>query len=343
MNAIQSITGKRLLFTAPRRLALESYTLSAPDSHSIIVEAEASLISAGTERTIYRGEIDPGTERDEILPSLKGRDFRYPFDYGYNFVGRVVRIGKDVSDDLMGERVFLYHPHSTHALVKQSEVIPVKDIPSINQALLLPAMETALSIVQDAAPVAGERVVIVGAGIIGLLVVHLLSRQVLEEISVVDPSRSKRETALQLGAGNVYSPEEFARLPETRKAGRLFDLVVELSGNIDALTPSIRCCGLEGRIVVGSWYGDQAGGAKLGSVFHRRRIKLLSSQVSHFGPALAPRWNRQRRLGVVRSLLPESPGKLLVNHRFPFSEAEAAYQLLDEEIDSVLGIRFDYS
>jgi threonine dehydrogenase-like Zn-dependent dehydrogenase len=120
------------------------------------------------------------------------------------------------------------------------------------------------------------------------------------------------------------------------------DLVYELSGNPVALELAIAAAGHEGRIVVGSWYGSKRASVDLGGRFHRRRLRLISSQVTHIAPALSARWNKQRRFDLAWTALQEIDTRSLISHRVPFAEAQAAYELIDRQADQVLQVLLEY-
>jgi threonine dehydrogenase-like Zn-dependent dehydrogenase len=91
-------------------------------------------------------------------------------------------------------------------------------------------------------------------------------------------------------------------------------------------------------VVVGSWYGEKRAPVDLGGRFHRRRLRLVSSQVSHIDARLSARWDRPRRFAAAWRALSEIDTTPLVSHRFPLAQAQAAYELLDRQPDRALQV-----
>jgi 2-desacetyl-2-hydroxyethyl bacteriochlorophyllide A dehydrogenase len=313
---------RALFFTGPRSTEVRSIELPGPRENEALVATEVSAISAGTELLVYRGQLAPGTILDPTLPSL-GEGFHYPLRYGYASVGRVIARGPAAPADLEGRRVFAFEPHGSHFLVPADRLLPLPETLSSEAASLLPTAETALSLVQDARPIAGERVLVVGQGVVGLLTTALLARFPLSRLVTVDRLPARRGLSRKLGAAASVAPEELSE--------RDFDLSLEISGAPEALDLAIAATGTEGRVVVGSWYGEKRAEIDLGTHFHRSRLTLSSSQVSRIGAPLAGRWSKSRRLEAALEILAVLPAQDLVSHRFDLERAAEAYRLLDEE------------
>ncbi len=194
---------------------------------------------------------------------------------------------------------------------------------SSETASLLPTVETALSFVHDARPLAGERVLVLGQGVVGLVATALLARFPLSRLVTVNPIPARRRLSMALGAASSVAPEDLDEAD--------FDLSLEVSGAPRALNTAIAATGTEGRVVVGSWYGDKREEIDLGTHFHRARLTLFSSQVSRIGALLTARWSKKRRLQVALDLLATLPAEELISHRFALESAADAYRLLDEE------------
>ncbi len=202
-------------------------------------------------------------------------------------------------------------------------------------AALLPTFETAVGLVHDARPLMGERVLVVGQGVVGLITTALLSRFPLSRLLTVDRWEERRRLSVELGADRSVDPKD---LDETD-----FDLTLEVSGSPAALELAVAATGLEARVVVGSWYGDKPAGIALGTHFHRRRIRILSSQVSRLAPHLSARWTRDRRMQLALEAIESLPAGKLVSHRFPIERAADAYRLLDESPENCLQVLLTYT
>jgi len=330
-----------LVFAAPRRIELVAESVDAPAPGQALVRTLMSAISAGTELLAFRGQLGPDTPLDETLGTLGRRTFAYPFRYGYACVGEVVAVGEGVdSGAWIGRRVFGFHPHATMFLAPIADVLPVPEGLDPARAVLLAHMETAVNLILDGAPLYGENVLVIGLGTVGLLTTALLARFPLAVLAASEPLSHRTQAAAALAAPRqiVTGRDEVRRALEPRGA----DLIYELSGNPAALDDAIAAAGHEARVVVGSWYGEKRAHVDLGTSFHRRRLRLLSSQVSHIAAALSARWDRPRRFDAAwRALAEIDPGHL-ISHRVPFEDAAVAYGLLDESREQVLQVLLDY-
>jgi 2-desacetyl-2-hydroxyethyl bacteriochlorophyllide A dehydrogenase len=329
----------KLLFAAPGRIALVGDALDAPPPGHALVRTLTSAISAGSELLAFRGQLPADTPLDETLGALGGATFTYPFPYGYACVGEVAAVGSGVDQAWVGRRVFAFQPHATMFAAPVAELLPVPDGLDAERAVLLAQMETALNLILDGAALHGENVLVIGLGVVGLLTTALLSRFPLAALAVAEPQARRTQAARAIAARPIVAgSDEIARAFGPRGA----DLVYELSGNPDALDDAIAAAGHEARVVVGSWYGDKRARVDLGGRFHRRRLRIVSSQVSHIGPALSARWDRQRRFEAAWRALGDIDTLPLVTHRVPFAEAQAAYELLDRNPAEVVQVLLDY-
>ena len=325
-----------LYFTAPRAVEIRRERLPDPAPGEVLVRSIVSAISAGTEMLVYRGQLPQGMAADKTIAALQGVQ-GFPMKYGYCTVGCVEGIGPGTDPALEGRLVFAFQPHQTMFVAPREEIrlLPA-DLPA-DDAVFLPNIETALSLVMDAAPIAGERVAVVGQGVVGLLATALLARFPLEVLAAVEPYGKRREAAAAAGAGVVFTPGE---IPGEQR--RSFDLVLELSGTPSALDTAIELAAEQGRIVVGSWYGSKRAEIDLGGHFHRGRLQILSSQVSTLSPALRGRWTKDRRMAfAMRMLRSLRPGRL-ITRRFPFQRAAEAYRLIDEEPGQIIQVVLDH-
>jgi 2-desacetyl-2-hydroxyethyl bacteriochlorophyllide A dehydrogenase len=329
---------RRLYFTGPGTVELRTERLAEPGASELAVETAVSAVSNGTERLVYRGEVPDGMATDATLAALEGR-FDYPFRYGYAAVGEVVDVGSDAGEEWVGKRVFAFEPHADRFVADAADVVAVPDDIGTEAASLLPTVETATNLVLDGAPRVGERVVVFGAGGIGLATTHVLSQFPLESLVVVEPVAQRRKLARAFGADRVLTPGEAVGFDGDPPGA---DLVYELSGRPDTLDAAVDAAGYDGRVVVGSWYGTKRHPVDLGGAFHRERIDLVSSQVSTIDPALRGRWTTDRRLDVAFSHLRTLDTATLVTHRIPLAEAEAAYDLLDRGPDDALQVVLEH-
>ncbi len=335
-----------LFFTAPEKVEIVSESFSGPAKGQALVRNLVSAISPGTEMLLYRGLVPEEMPLDASIEALQGSS-RYPFKYGYASVGEVIAVGKGVSETWLGKRVFKFHPHESAFVANLSDLILLPEGLSIEDALFLPNMETAVNFLQDGRPVIGEAAAVWGLGVIGLLTTALLVQFPLGDLVTFDRFQKRRQVALVLGARASLDPEE-VRLKKLDSAlfpqGMVgYDLVYELSGSPSALDQAIAMTGFDGRIVIGSWYGKKTAQLSLGGAFHRSRIKLISSQVSTISPELSGRWTKDRRFEVAWLQLAKIEPSRWITQVFPFERAAEAYRKIAEEPQETLQVILKYS
>lgn len=331
-----------LYFTAPRNVELRDAELPEPGAGEVRLRALCSAISSGTEMLIYKGDAPVNLAADATLPALQG-SLAFPLKYGYCMVGRVETLGAGVSDEWRGRKAFAFNPHETVVNAQIQDLLPIPDNLSEQDAAFLPSAETAVNLILDGELRLGERVVVLGAGIIGLLTTVLLARHPLETLTVLDHYAIRRELAAQLGA-KVFDPAEGIGRAQASLGPRKADVVYELTGNPEALNLAMELVGDHGRIVVGSWYGERRAPLSLGAQFHRGRVRIISSQVSQIEPALRGRWDRQRRFEQAWKLLGDvHPASLFDPRMVPFEQAAEAYKLVDTEPDKNLAVLLTYA
>ncbi|MBX9588630.1 MAG: zinc-binding alcohol dehydrogenase [Hyphomonadaceae bacterium] len=271
-----------------------------------LVRALFSGISRGTERLVLEGGIGRSEWERMRCPMQEG-SFPFPVKYGYCATGVV----EDGPADIVGRKVFCLHPHQNFFTVPVTALAPIPDDVPARRATLAANMETALNALWDSGAGPGDRIVVVGAGIVGLLVAALAARLPAATVTAVDLDQSRRPLAESLGAA-------FAK-PATAPADA--DIVFHCSATSAGLNTAIACAGLEAAIVELSWYGSKPVEVELGGAFHSRRLKLVSSQVGMVSPSRRPRWDYRRRLSAALRLLAEPALDALVKEEIAFDEA----------------------
>lgn len=329
---------EEIQFIAPRQVTTNRKVWdTAKNQHlapnQIEVESICSLISSGTELKIFNGSFDSESQLDV---NIKGMDssMKYPLAYGYSLVGRVVACGSDVedADDLTGRLVFAFSPHSSRIVTDRDAVKLVPEGISAEDAIFLPSVETALSIVHDAHVRFGENVAVFGQGLIGLLVTAVLSLQTsppsspldgfFGTVTAFDALEDRLRVAIEMGASAALDPTATA-------AAGPFDVAIEASGNPRALQAAIDRTSDGGRVIVASWYGQQEVSLKLGINFHRSHKTIRTSQVSTMPAELTGLWSKERRFSLAWALVEAIKPSKLISKRLRLDEAQLAYELLD--------------
>jgi 2-desacetyl-2-hydroxyethyl bacteriochlorophyllide A dehydrogenase len=276
----------------PGRAELRREELASPQPGQVQVRTLHSAISRGTETLVFRGEV-PASEHQRMRAPFQVGDFPGPLKYGYSSVG-VVEQGPA---DLVGRTVFCLYPHQSRYVVPADAVAALPEGVPPTRAVLAAQVETAINALWDAAPRIGDRLAVVGAGCVGLLVAWLAARLPGCAVQVVDTQPARRALAERLGAS--FSTPDAASIDADR--------VVHASGQSAGLATALRLAGFEVTVVELSWYGTRAVHLPLGEAFHARRLTLQSSQVGHVAAAQRGRWTRRRRLQLALSLLRDAP------------------------------------
>lgn len=293
---------KELWFVGPHHLELrERPSASVPVGHAL-VRGLFSAVSHGTESLLVTGH---GPEPFDPSLDAPGQP-TYPRRYGYAWVGEVTSGG-----EWHGKRVFSLQPHGTEHVLAPSRWRVVPDELPAARATLGAAMETALNAVWDAELQLGERVVVMGAGTIGLCVAYAAAAAGAEVV-VVEPRADKHDLVRRVCGAKVVERADVL--------GDDFDAVFEVTGNPAVLSDAVARCGFEARVVVVSFYGAKVALLSLGERFHRRRLRLVSSQVSNVARPARSRFDYTRRFEVVWRLLSDARFDALVE---PVSFAQA--------------------
>jgi NADPH:quinone reductase-like Zn-dependent oxidoreductase len=274
-------------------------------SGDIVVRAEYSGVSRGTEALVFQGHV-PRSEYARMRAPFQTGEFPFPVKYGYASVG-VVETGPG---DLVDRRVFVLHPHQTRYVVPAAAAHVVPDGVRAERAILAANLETAINGLWDGRPGVGDRIAVVGAGTVGCLVAWLARRIVGCDVELCDTNTARDTVAERLG------------IP-FRDPGALMhdaDLVFHTSGSPAGLRTALLHAGRETTVVDLSWYGDQMVNLALGEEFHSRRLTIRSSQVGTIPPAQAPRWNHRRRMALALSLLTDDALDVLITGESAFDE-----------------------
>ena len=289
----------------PGRGEIRAVELPEPGPDDVVVRTVRTGVSRGTETLVHRGGV-PAAERVRMRAPFQKGDFPGPVKYGYLNVGAVEQGPRE----LRGRTVFCLYPHQTAYVVPAVAVVVVPDGVPPARAVLAGTIETAVNALWDAAPLVGDRVAVVGAGMVGCCVARLLARLPAVEVALVDVDPGRAEVAAALGV-------EFA-LPEDAAGGR--DLVFHTSATAAGLQRSLELLAREGTVVDLSWYGDAEVRLSLGGAFHAGRLAIRSSQVGTVSPARGATRTTADRLALALELLRDPAFDALLTGESRFDE-----------------------
>ena len=308
------MTIARALWTiAPNLAELRSQVLPARAPDQVLARMLASGISRGTERLVLAGKV-PENQWGVMRCPLQAGDFPFPVKYGYSAVAHVA----EGPAELQGKRVFCLHPHQDVFLAPAAMCVRIPDAVPDRRAVLGANMETALNILWDAEPLPGERALVIGAGVVGLLVAYLLARIPAMAVTIIDPDASRRAIAEKLGVA-------FAA-PEAAPAEQ--ELIIHASANPAGLRQALQCAAFEARIIEASWFGATDVTLPLGEAFHSRRLRLISSQVGAVAPAMRGRRSFGDRMAQALGLLADPALEALIGPATSFQDLPQALPAL---------------
>ncbi|HEX6843182.1 MAG TPA: zinc-binding alcohol dehydrogenase [Stellaceae bacterium] len=295
--------------TAPGKGELRRTPLASPRAGEVLVRAMSSGISRGSESLVFMGRVPQSQYQAMRCPFQEG-DFPAPVKYGYASVG-MVEAGAAA---LVGKRVFCLHPHQERYVLPAEAVIAIPDAVPDARAVLAANMETAVNGLWDAAPRLGDRIAVIGAGVVGALMAGLAARLPGTSVELVDIDPARAPLAAALGC-------RFA--PPAQASGDA-DLVIHASGSAAGLATALSLAGFEAKVVEMSWYGDASVASPLGEAFHAKRLVLRSSQVGAVATAQRARWTHRRRLALALDLLADPVFDRFITGESRFDELPAA-------------------
>lgn len=284
---------------------IRAETLPRPGVGDVVVRTLYSGISRGTETLVFRGGV-PASQHATMRAPFQVGGFPAPVKYGYLNVGTV----EHGPPDVLGRTVFCLYPHQTRYVVPVAAVTVVPDAVPPGRAVLAGTVETAVNALWDAAPLVGDRVAVVGGGMVGCCVAGVLARFPGIRLELVDADPSRAGVAAALGVG-------FA-LPEQATGG--CDIVVHASATEAGLARSLELLAADGEVVELSWFGDRRISLPLGEDFHSRRLVVRASQVGAVSAARRARRSFADRLALALSLLADPAFDALVTGESAFDD-----------------------
>jgi 2-desacetyl-2-hydroxyethyl bacteriochlorophyllide A dehydrogenase len=326
-----SSTGRAFWVTAAGCGELRDEPLPSLAAGAVLVETRFSAISRGTEALVFAGRIPP-SQYDAMRCPLQAGNFPAPVKYGYASVGIVAAAGPD-APLAVGARIFALHPHQDRYVVPATLTVPVPDGVPDRRATLAANMETALNGLWDAGPRIGDRILVVGGGVVGCCVAALAAAIPAAHVTLIDVNPKRAAVAAALGAG-------FA-LPE--KASGDADIVFHASGSEAGLATALRLAGFEALLVELSWFGDRPVSVPLGEDFHTRRLTLMSSQVGHVAAARRSRRSHRDRLMQALALLDDPRLDVLLDGETDFADLPTMMARIVDPDEDVLCrlVRYD--
>jgi NADPH:quinone reductase-like Zn-dependent oxidoreductase len=315
------VVARALWYVKPGVAELRTERLAAPRPGEARVKTLFSALSRGTERLVAYGHV-PQSESRSMRAPMQAGEFPFPVKYGYSATGVVVA----GSDELMGKQVFCLHPHQDYFHAAETMLIPLPDVIPAQRATLAANMETALNAHWDAGTGPGDKILVIGAGIVGLLTAHLAKRIAGCHVTITDIDPGRAAIAQKLGL--TFSAPQVA----PRDNGIVFHTSATAAG----LQSALDAAAFEARIIDMSWYGTAPITLHLGGAFHSKRLQLISSQVGHVSPSRRSTTTHRQRLTQALALLDDPALDNLVAAEVSFGDLPGQIPVLLGQSSSAL-------
>ena len=246
----------------------------------LVIDSCFSLISQGSEKIVFDGNVPLNITKNMIIP-YQINEFNYPFNYGYSLVGKVVR----GPNDMLGKHVHLLHPHTSMAFVQRKDCTLIPDHISLEDATLLSQIQTAITAIWDAKIRFGDRILIMGFGLIGTLIASILKDRIDLQILVYEPNQERSQIASSMGLDTC--------MPHDKE--NLIDIVFYCTSNFVGLQDAFQVLRNNAKLIQVAWFGDKRVSLELGGLFHVKRLQWISSQVSQIPDELQSKWSMKSR------------------------------------------------
>lgn len=312
---------------SPGKGALREESLPELGPDDVLVRTRFSAISRGTEALVFNGRV-PLSEYERMRSPFQAGGFPGPVKYGYASVGTI----EQGPTELHGRDIFCLYPHQDRYVVPASAVLVLPANVPAERAVLAANMETAINGLWDAGPRMGDRIAVIGAGVVGALVAYLCARVPGTRVQLVDVEPGRAQLAQTLGVPFCA--------PDAAQGDN--DLVIHASGTPQGLRAGLALTGQEATLIEMSWFGQQEVSLPLGEAFHARRLTLRSSQVGTVSPSRSARWDHRRRLTLALELLADARLDALISDESDFNDLPTLMPRLAAKAGGALCHRLRY-
>jgi NADPH:quinone reductase-like Zn-dependent oxidoreductase len=302
------LTARALWYVGDSRAEIRDEPLPPRGAGEALLRTLYSGVSRGTERLVFQALV-PSSEYERMRGPNMGGDFPHPVKYGYQAVGMI----EEGPAELVGRIAFALHPHQDRFVLPSGNLTLLQDGLPPRRAVLSANMETALNALWDSGAGPGDRIAVVGGGVVGCLIASLAARLPGADVTLVDPVAARARVAAAIGC--AYAVPDAA-------PGEC-DVVFHASASPKGLATALEIAGFEGTVVEVSWFGDREVTVPLGRMFHSGRLKLISSQVGQVAASRRPRWDYARRMAKAMALLADERLDILIGEEIDFAEAPA--------------------
>lgn len=329
---VRRMQSVRVIWTKPAKVVMEEWEVPEVADKQVLIKTRFTLISPGTERAFLLH-----------LPNTPATFPQYP---GYCAVGHVLEVGGQVQQFKVGDRVVWAGRHAAHDLVAEDKLLPVPPELSDEEAVFSRLIAIALQGVRKARIELGESVVVLGAGLIGLLALQLAKLSGGFPVISVDLTEIRVDFARKVGSDFALLADEtlIARINELTEGGA--HVVIEATGNPEAIPLAFKLARRMGKVILlGSTRGETKA-VNFYSDVHRKGLVIIGAHESvrpQFDSAPGF-WTMKDDQSLALKLLAARRIQVapLVTHKFSGMEAPKAYELLVQNDMTTVGILLDW-
>lgn len=303
-------------------IQLEEVPMPEINAQQIRVETDTTLISRGSE--LFRRYI-----MEEAVP---------PSIMGYSLTGIVDAVGAEVTDYQVGERVMVVAPHAQYVVAAPNatdgRIVPLFDDVSFEAGTFLPLATSAVAWSDSSGVKAGDTVVVLGQGLVGSLMMQVLRGYNPERIITVDALPLRCELSTKLGADIAINADEMDPVEEVRRLtdGKGADLVIDCVGGYAGVKSFEQAQDMT----------RQFGIIQLIALYQQAPLPLHSSKIMSKRLVAGILTDEPRSQIAARALEKIQSGEIraseMISHRFQYTEAKAAFDLLWNSPGDALGV-----
>lgn len=327
-----------VVFPEPKHVVVEERSMPVPGDDDMLVQTSRTLISTGTELTILNGEFP--------RESQWANYGRFPFVPGYDNIGTVIDVGKNVDKSWIGRKVASYAPHSAYVILQPNGVrIIHRDIPD-EEATFSTIVEIVMNGIRRGEVTWGESVVVYGLGLLGQIASRLSYFAGARPVIGIDVSE-KRLGLLPKGIKGVNAKDDdVVEMVKKLTNGRMADVVIEVTGNPDIIPQEFAVLKRQGKIVILSSPRGITKSFDFHDLCNSSSFTIIGAHNGSHPQFETPynQWTQKRHAELFFNMVAdgEIDVKPLISHRGKYSEAPEFYRMLIEDRTQAMGVIMEW-
>ncbi len=325
------IATKRIVFPIMKQVRCEPFERRRVSAGELRVQSICSLISTGTEMTIFSAAYDVGTHWHNWV--------KYPFEPGYSTIGRVVEVGADTSRCKVGDVVGIRKPHASEHIVPETEAFVVPAGLSPEEAVWFALAKITYIGARAADYRLNDSAIIVGCGPIGQLSIRWAAQTGLRHLVAVDLTEARLPLARSGGASvTICSSLADAKQAIFDQCGQVPRIILDTTGNARVFGDALELSREYGRVVLLGDTGSPASQHLTPDVI----LKGLTITAGHDMHILHADAGPVYELFFQQVLAGRINLKGMISHRFRPEECSQAYETLVARRNETMGLLFEW-